>query len=208
MTQYRFIGIDMALANMGLASARYEGQMLKVESVHLISTESTAGKDVRKSSSHLARARILREGLTLFCGGADLAFAEVPSGSQSAQASHALGVAVGVLAGCPIPLIEVTPMEVKRLFTSSKRSVPKAEIIEWAMNQWPDAGWLMIKRKGRMEPTKANEHLADACATLAAGLRTEQFAQLTRLTALGANNAAASTHHHGSSSGRQRVLLV
>lgn len=176
MRSLRVIGIDMALANMGLVKASLDLDSMVITPIELklITTQSNKDKQVRKSSSELARARVLGEAMHQFCAGASFAFAEVPSGSQSAQAARALGIAVGVLSRCPIPLVEVSPMEVKHLF-ATKRSVPKAEIINWAVNNWPHQDWLRYKRKGKMQLTQDNEHLADALATIVAGVKTQQF---------------------------------
>lgn len=204
MNKIQVIGIDMALANMGLVRAMLDLDSLVIEPVELrlVSTHPDKSKQVRKSSSELARARELGEALKHFCHGASLAFAEVPSGSQSASAARALGIAVGVLSSCPIPIVEVSPMEVKRLF-SSRRSVQKAEIIEWAVQHWPDASWLRVKRRGKMELTKDNEHLADAVATISAGVLTEQFKLIKAL-----HHATPLPRHNGPASNRARRRLV
>ena len=182
MKTIRAVAIDAAFAHMGLAAAliTLEGSTIKVEGVdlRLISTEREGKKVVRKSSDDLRRAGMLHQGLCTFIKhhpGTTIAFAEVPSGSQSASAARALGIAVGVLGGCPLPIVEVSPMEVKRLFSKDgKRKVPKTEIIAWAMKQWPKLPWL--RHAGKV--TLANEHLADAMAVIMAGVETNEFKQL------------------------------
>lgn len=176
------IAIDMAFANMGLARVRItmESSKLVVHGVDLslASTEREAHKVVRKSSDDLRRAQYLHTKLKQYAQGAQIAFAEVPSGSQSASAARALGIAVGVLASCPVPIIEVSPMEVKRLFDpKGKRKVPKTEIIAWAMKEWPNLPW--IKHAGKI--TLANEHLADAMAVVMAGIATQEFQRMTAI---------------------------
>jgi len=178
MTKYEVIGIDAAFANMGLARAEIiidKGQLVIVgKDLRLVSTERRDKKVVRKSSDDLRRAKTLVEQMQYFTQTATIAFAEVPSGSQSASAARALGIAVGVLGACTVPLIEVSPMEVKRLFSpDGKRKVPKTEIIAWAMKQWPHLPWCQHRGK----PTLDNEHLADALATIVAGTRTPEFKQ-------------------------------
>lgn len=174
------IAVDAAFANMGLAriSLSFNGDwQVSCDDLRLISTSREDHKEVRKSSDDLRRAVILFQALKDWSNGAQIAFAEVPSGSQSAAAARALGIAVGVLGGCPLPIIEVNPMEVKRLFGPGRKGAPKAQIIEWAVNRWPKAPWL--RNKGRL--IQANEHLADAMAVVVAGLRTPAFIQLTSL---------------------------
>ena len=185
------IAIDAAFANMGLAriTLRSDGGPWQVscDDLRLISTEREDKKEVRKSSDDLRRATILYQALKDWSGGAQIAFAEVPSGSQSAAAARALGIAVGVLGGCPLPIIEVSPMEVKRLFGPGRKGAPKAQIIDWAVKKWPRAPWL--RNKGRI--IQANEHLADAMATVVAGIKTPAFIQLTALQ----NHATTSPDH-------------
>lgn len=173
------VGIDMAFANMGLAKVNLVisngGLTIEGEDLALVSTEREDHKAVRKSSDDLRRAAYLHRNLVSYARDAQIAFAEVPSGSQSASAARALGIAVGVLSSCPVPVVEVSPMEVKKLFSpNGKRKVPKTEIIAWAMKQWPALPWL--KRAGKV--TLANEHLADAMATIVAGVATPEFQRM------------------------------
>lgn len=204
------VGIDAAFANMGFAKVHIDvspGQLARIVCDDLILVSTTVIEDrkvVRKSSTELRRAQELCEALAKQCAGASFAFVEVPSGSQSASAARALGIAVGVLASCPIPIIEVSPMEVKRevqQHTGGRTAPSKAEIIKWAMVMWPNAPWVLHthESKGRTATKGANkgkivgtfrkgdaqacnEHLADALAAVAAGLKTQEF---TRLVALG-----------------------
>jgi hypothetical protein len=70
----------------------------------------------------------------------------------------------------------VTPTEVKLAATGNKNA-SKQEMIDWAVEAHPEASWLRHKRKGVMELTAANEHLADALAAIYAGVLTDQFKQ-------------------------------
>ncbi len=204
MTTITAIGVDMALANMGLVRATIDLKTLEINPVELklVTTKANSDKQVRKSSSEMERARHLGRELVSFSVGASVAFAEVPSGSQSASAARALGIAVGVLSQCPLPMVEVSPMEVKQLFANN-RSVSKAEIINWAVNRWPDADWNTVRRKQKTEITQNNEHLADACATIAAGIKTQQFKLITALY-----HETAMPRYNRSASGRVRQRIV
>lgn len=178
MTTISIVGFDPSLRNWGIAKASVNIFSLKyvINDLSLHKSEDEAGKVVRKNSDDLRRAKTLFDGMTEACRGAVLAIAEVPVGSQSARAMASYGVCIGVLAACPIPLIQVTPTEVKIAATGEKYAA-KEEVIEWAMNKFPTAPWLLRKVKGKMEPIAANEHLADACAVIEAGLKTQQFKQ-------------------------------
>ncbi|MEZ6841385.1 hypothetical protein ABVN80_15055 [Acinetobacter baumannii] len=103
-----------------------------------------------------------------------LLICEVPVGSQSARAMASYGICIGVLSSCPLPLIQVTPTEVKLAGTGIKTAT-KGEMIEAAMNAHPEAKWPMRKIKGVLEPLSSNEHLADATFAIKAGLDTDEF---------------------------------
>ena len=181
----RILGIDPALRNTGLAIADYDLKTgeLNVTNVEIAQTESGKdGKVVRKSSDDLSRARsIVKEiNRAIFVYKPTLAMAEVPGGCQNARGAFSNGVCCGFLACLSLPLIEVSPMEVK-LASVGVKNASKDQMIQWAVAKWPNAGWFTRKLKGQVVVTKDNEHVADACAAIAAGLLTAQFAQAISL---------------------------
>jgi Holliday junction resolvasome RuvABC endonuclease subunit len=184
------VGIDAAFANMGFAKVEINlqgGQTTVVcRDLILVSTEVIEDrKAVRKSSTELRRAKELHEAIQTHCSDVQFAFVEVPSGSQSASAARALGIAVGVLASCPVPIIEVSPMEVKfAVIPNKKIKVSKDYIIQWAVKKWPQAPWLLSRGANKGAIVKANEHLADALATVMAGIATPEFQRLIALNAI------------------------
>ncbi|MFT4064362.1 hypothetical protein [Paraburkholderia sp.] len=186
MNGIKIIGMDPSLSNFGFAKATLDpGTMTySIDDLVLVKTENEKDKKlkkaVRKNSEDLERTRTLYEGMIQACQGASIALVEVPVGSQSARAMASYGVCIGVLAACPIPLIQVTPSEVKLAGTGYK-SGTKDEMIEWAMNKFPAANWLLMKRAGKMVPVAANEHLADAVGAIEAGIKTDQFRQAIAL---------------------------
>ncbi len=210
----RAVGIDAAFANMGFAQVSIDRRgLVTCTGLKLISTEGKSdGKGVRKSSTELRRARELVEAVNAECAGNMIAFVEVPSGSQSAAVARSLGIVVGVLASCPIPIIEVSPLEVKRAVNPGRKAkVSKDDIIKWAAKRWPNADWILHERSGKTwkkgDLQNCNEHLADALATIAAGIATPEF---QRLIALMPNHAIPDTPDQRSSSGgprRRRVSL-
>jgi Holliday junction resolvasome RuvABC endonuclease subunit len=178
----KIVGIDPALNNLGLAQVTLDLDTMELSNIHLSlpQTESENGKTVRKNSDDIRRAKILYEGMVKACEGASFAIAEVPVGSQSARAMASYGICCGVLAACPIPLIEVTPTEVK-LAAIGEKNASKIEMIEWGMAKYPDANWVMRKSKGVMVAQNCNEHLADAIFAIEAGLKTQQFKATTAM---------------------------
>jgi len=214
------IGIDAAFSNMGFAPVLIDLDKLpgldaiSCEALNLTKTAKEQGKAVRVSSDRLRRAQELHEALLASCDGVQVAFVEIPSGTQSATAAFSLGIAVGVLAGCPIPIIEVSPMEVKAAVAGKKvvKGASKAEIIDWAEKQWPQAPWKRAPHQGRSKGkvlpagrlTADNEHLADALASVAAGIQTPAFKQLLSIL----KHAIPSPSDQRSPSRRQRVRLL
>jgi len=203
------VGIDAAFANMGFARVRLDpnpdGKGVRVAclDLKLVSTQADGHKTVRKSSEELRRAKELNAALVAYCAGASFAFVEVPSGSQSASAARALGIAVGVLASCPIPIIEVSPMEVKVAVSGNRKTkANKADIIKWAVRHWPGAPWLRDRGKIDGRIINDNEHLADAMATVMAGIATPEFQRLLAMVP----HATPSTSSLGPSSSRRRLL--
>lgn len=173
MSTIHVVGIDAAFTHMGFARVSIDTNANRIVSLHrlrLVSTDGQHKKEVRKSSDDLRRARELHLAINAECRRAFVAMAEIPSGSQSSRASWALGIAVGILASCPVPLIQVSQLEVK-LASVGRKTASKDEMISWAMKHHPHMDWLLSKGK----PVKANEHLADALATIYAGMRTDSF---------------------------------
>lgn len=178
MAIIRFAALDGSKANFGIAKLDYDTttDTLHVAGLRLIKTEKTKIKGVRISSDNLRRGQEIAVALREELADCALAFAEIPSGAQSADAAYAFGMVVGLYSCITIPLVEVTPSETK-LAAVGTRTASKDEIINWAAERFPDAPWLRVKRGGVMVPTKANEHLADAVAIAHAGIRLPVFRQ-------------------------------
>jgi Holliday junction resolvasome RuvABC endonuclease subunit len=173
------------MRNFGVVHADLDVDTLKftITSMRVIRTEAEKDKAVRKvvrkNSEDLERARLLHAGAIESIENVTMAFIEVPVGSQDARAMASYGMCLGVIAAVAntIPIIQVTPGEVKLAGFGSKDAT-KAEMIEAMMKKHPEAPWPMRKLKGEMVPNAAEcEHLADACAAIEAGLQTDEFRQ-------------------------------
>lgn len=176
----RIVGFDPSMSNWGIAKATLDVNTMQwtVDDLSIVETESESKKGVIKQSDDLRRAKIVKDGMIEACEGASFAISEIPFCNPAgySAANFNAGLVTGVLAACPIPLIQVFPSEVKQKATGI-RSATKGEMIEWAMNRFPDAPWRMRKLKGKEVPTAANEHLADAVASINAGLDSTQLQQ-------------------------------
>lgn len=192
----KVVGIDPALSNLGIATATvditdpenfkvYDLKLAKTEDGKLTKAAVKDGKAVNKrylpkgvsqGSDDLRRAKVLSDAFLEAARGADLVIAEIPIGSQSARAMASYGVSLGVLASCPVELIEVSPADVKMAGCNDKTAT-KHEMIDAATSLFPDAPWIRSKTKrgGTYPITTENEHLADACFVIRAGIRTPEF---------------------------------
>lgn len=175
----KIIGVDPSLRNFGIVVAELDvdSMKFKIQEMELIKPEAAdkaSRKVVRKNSDDLGRAKALHDGFVEACRGASIAFVEVPVGSQSARAMASYGICIGVLAACPIPMIQLTPAEVKVAMTGEKTAT-KEEMIEAAIKEHPEAKWLTRRIKGKLSLIGDNEHLADATGAITAGIQTNEF---------------------------------
>ena len=108
--------------------------------------------------------------------GAQIAFVEMPVGSQSARAMMSYGACMGLIASLDIPVIQLTPTEVKLAAVGDKNAT-KREMIQWASDLFPDLNWL--RSRGRL--IDDNEHLADAIGAINAGLANSEFQALVAM---------------------------
>jgi Holliday junction resolvasome RuvABC endonuclease subunit len=179
----KVIGLDMALANCGIASVDVcptTLSVVKVNWLRLVSTQKDKSKGVKVRDDDFRRAREVKSAMDAACAGVDFTIAEIPGGSQSARGAKASGIVLGILTSCPVPLVEVDELTVK-IATVGSKTATKKEMIEWAVSLYPDAGWLTKKVRGVVSLVDKNEHLADACAVIHAGLQTDHAKELLRL---------------------------
>lgn len=176
MSIIRVAGIDPAFSNMGIARILLDLETMKmeIEDLILIETEKEETKKVRASSDDLRRAIELFDGMQAGLRGCVLAFAEIPSGAQDAKSARGLGIAVGVVASSPIPIVQVQPLEAKLASVGSKTAT-KPQMIAWATGLYPDAPWKRARDSATGSFTLKNEHLADATAVVHAGIKTPEF---------------------------------
>jgi len=192
----RVIGIDPSLTATGWVIADVD--VTKWEIVDIIemglSETSPAGKKskTRVSSDNVARARKQRCSMTdaIETHRAQIACSEVPSGAQSAKAALAFGIVIGLLAALPIPMVEVTPTQVK-VAACDDKTADKEDIMRWALDMTRKLGglafWKTAKKPNEFEIEldgqfliKKMEHQADAVAVVQAALRTPEFRQIAR----------------------------
>lgn len=175
----RITGMDPAFRNWGSVQADYLNGSLSLRSLELMSTKKSLDKKIKRSVDDLNSARILYDFYQSELLETDILITELPTGSQSATAAKAYGVAIGILSTTSVPYVGVSPMDVK-LNSVGHKNASKDEMIDWAIDLYPDLNWKTYKRNGKILYSKANEHLADAIAVIHAGIATEEFQKLIK----------------------------
>ena len=175
------VGFDPSLRNWGIAEGSLDLStgILDDLFLSLIQPDDLSGKQIRNNSNDLHIAEQLSGPVLKAAQKAKIIFVEVPVGSQSARAMASYGICVGILGAVRatgIPLIEVTPTEVKVAFTGNKLAT-KEQMIKQAVSFYPQANFPM---RGKRITSKA-EHVSDAIASIHAGVRTPTFQNLLRL---------------------------
>lgn len=177
MTKITIAGFDPSMSSWGMFKMELHITNGKVvgysyKECKLIKTAKGKNKSVRVNSDDLSRARTLNEGIKDFLSDVQAVCVEIPVGSQSAAAMKSYGMCVALLGTIDLPLIQVTPSEVKIAATGNKNATKK-QMIDWAVSKLPDADWLINRSNGSY--TNDNEHLADAFASIVAGAKTDEF---------------------------------
>ena len=175
-------GLDPSLSNWGVVKGTLdiiEGYF-DVDSLHLIHPDKNKKTKMRQNSKDVLSAQQLYKGNIELLQDVDIVIAELPTGSQSARASAAYGICMGIVGALTLNLdnfIQVTPMDVKKVVGNNNPA--KSEMIDWAVDMHPDANWPLYKRDKSWYISEAKaEHMADALAAIYAGAETKQFLNL------------------------------
>lgn len=134
--------------------------------------KGTEGK-LPKNQQDIKRIRKHVERLDSFFADVDVICVETPVGSQNAAAMKSYGACVGVLSCLPVPLIYVSPLDVKAIVHAK---ATKAEMIAAMHSRFPHLPWLTDTQQKLLNK---NEHLADSLAAILAGSKTDHFKLLT-----------------------------
>ena len=179
------LGMDPSFRNWGLAegSLDLETGMLYDLNLTVVETEVDDRKQVRQNSKDLIASEQLAKTIFQIARKAKIVFAEIPVGSQSAAAMKGYGVCVGimgVLKAQGIQIIEVSPTEVKQVFTGNKNAT-KEQMISTALQWYPEANFPRERGKATGKVIAKAEHVADAIAAIHAGVSTPVFSNLIQL---------------------------
>lgn len=176
------LGMDPSLRHWGLSEG---GLCLTTGTLttpigSIVEPTDLEGKQVRVNSNDLWLAEQLAAPVLTAAKKAKIIFVECPVGSQSARAMAAYGIQMGIMGmirALGIPLIEVTAAENKRTFAGSPNATKK-DMIARLLEYYPD---IILPRGKGGKPGDKSEHIADATASIHAGVRTSTFQNLMRL---------------------------
>ena len=145
----KVLGLDPSYTHFGIAQAVLNAHgTYHVEMATTVVTEPTTHKTVRKSSDDLERSIEIYRELKKAVDWADVVFAEVQHGSQSANAMKSYGICIGLLSTITKPFFPLSEGEIKKTCIG-KRTATKAEMIEWAVNNHPEAPYEKTRAIGR-----------------------------------------------------------
>ncbi len=169
MEWLKVVGFDPSLSNWGMCKFWIQKDSIEVAEIGIVETKPSKQLGQRKNSLDLERGKDLYDGVTAFLEDVDLVCVEIPVGSQSANGMKSYGMCIGILASIDIPMIQVTPKQVKSI--TGKPSATKKEMIQWAKTKHPEASWFNQNK---------DEHVADAMAAVYAGMQTDMFKLLRK----------------------------
>lgn len=175
------LGMDPSMNNWGLAAAMLDLRtgILETPELILVSPKKLKSKQIRVNSKDLQVSEDIATIVLREARKASAVFVEVPVGSQSARAMASYGMCVGILGALRaegIPLVEVTPTEVKLALTQDKNAT-KEQMINAAHAFYPGANFPLYQGK----LAKKSEHLADAIGTIHAGAVTPMFQTIMKI---------------------------
>lgn len=190
-------GMDPSMLNWGISRGilsldlqNLKNSQLRITDLKVTRPVKPDKKQVRTASIDLIAAKQLADGVISAVDGVQLIFAEMPVGSQNASGMKAYGICTGIMGALQskgLRFYEVTPQEVK-MATVGKKTATKEDMINWARHQHPEAPWPTYKEKGEvLLSASLAEHMADAIASIYAGLRTKEFQQTLEVIRLQAN---------------------
>lgn len=181
------VGQDPSFRNWGLVAASVDIFDFSIEIKDMfVSQESKESKQdrnrkkVRQANQDLDRARRLHKEVTEFIGDHNAKFSmiELPHGGEGLRSMKTNGMCVGIISSLQTAghrTITISERE-NKMHSLGKASATKDEMIEWAMNRYPNAPWKMRNLKGQLVGVKAfNEHVADAVSALEAGIYHDDF---------------------------------
>lgn len=162
----KLLGFDPSMSNWGVAAGIYHTDMesLEIKYTNTISPVSTLSTNKRDVSI----AAQLFTALDPLIKQADVICVEVPTGSQGFRPAVNYAMCctlVGVISTYGVPIIQVSPQDVKSVVGASSAS--KRDVVEWVNEAHPEIA--LPHHKGRLN-VEASNHYCDAIVAIHAAL--------------------------------------
>lgn len=185
--QIPVLGMDPSLRNWGLARGLLdlETGVLDIVDLVIIHTEKEKQKQTRVNTQDIARCEEIASVVYQHMLKSKIVFVETPVGSQNAASMKSYGICVAILGmarSLGVQIIEVNALDTKKIFTGNKNATKK-EMIEKALELYPNANFPRERGKATGRVVDAAEHVADAIATIHSGVLTPEFQNMMRLLA-------------------------
>lgn len=171
--------MDPSMSNWGVALGEYNLDTDELVFKELLVIHPTVIKDkkIRASTRDIVRAEYLFYHVMVAIEDIDIIVAETPIAGQDSRSCVNYAMCNSLIAAINTlrenPVIEVSPHDVKRIVF---KGAQKDDMIDWAIDQHPEAQWKTRMVKGSELLTKAHaEHVSDAIAAFYAGSLTSQF---------------------------------
>lgn len=183
MQPIRIAGLDPSLRNWGISNALWYPQTgeLYIEQISVISTMFATRLNLPKNLKDCAASQTLYKENNRLIGNSDIIVAEIPIGSKSASAMVSYGICVGVLGAVStdIPLMRVTPMDVKKVVGNG--DITKQDVMEWVIDKHPELNPpTRFVRNNEVLLTGKFEHMADSIVAIHAALAKNEFYTLLK----------------------------
>jgi len=169
----RLLGVDISSSLGWAAFDIVEGKEILVAVGVTKTLRESKQRNILVSFDDIRRGMELANALRLAIEKYDVRsiVVEVPTGSQSAQAAKALGIAKGIIASVatllPVLVDYLTPADLKRTATG-RVSTTKEEIWNYVRRRYSYFDGWPRKSNGELPPVNGTlEHIADACLCVA-----------------------------------------
>lgn len=160
----KILAIDIALNNIGLVKATFNGSLF-IDEVGIIQNKTKKQKNQKQNHYDVDTCKHIFYSIHYWLNDVDTIMVELPHGSQSSRAmvSYAVSMAIVGYISTIIPTVYyISPLEVKRHVGSNTAS--KNDVIAYVNDLFPNT----------LPPHKNKaEHIADALVTLLVGLKRE-----------------------------------
>ncbi len=168
----KFISVDPSLKNTAVVYGYINDGVVIPEGYKLIQTEKSKNSKIIRDLVNRSKTILDSIHNLIQDWGPEVCFAELPTGSQSSQASIGVGISCCIIASLKEPVFTVTAFDVKMCAVGNKNA-SKKEIIAYCDLEYPEFPFERKRDKTIVETRM--EHVCDAICVAEAGLKSKDF---------------------------------